>query len=1042
MKSPVQVDSVDLCLRSKHLSYPCWRSVRGGLTFIWSLHLVFTATLVSGFLPDSTIAQEDETPLDVEWISYFGGVEDETPSGLASDGEGNIYVSGYSRGSTLPRATNAPHPDAKAFRAFAAKLDPSGKPVWSTFVTSEGENSDFHDVEVDRNGNVYALGDGGPGLPKSPPELEGNFVTKFGPNGEILWTRYLGDGAAGFGPRMGLAIDEAGNVLVANTSGDDDMVGAVNERAGYHDPFVAKISPSGNVEWLKFGGGPESSGINDLALDSRGNIYLIGTADFGSREDPGADYGLPNSLNRFLGGRKDGILQKYSSTGDVIWSLHIGGDDDEGCDTISVVGESIYVGGNTDSDTLNLPQTVNEDGALYFAEVNPNGGVVWTSRVGVSDLGMGEQSVVIGNALYTPSITRNGGVTKVSTENGELLWHVDSNDIVEVIHTDPLLMVPAPDGTVYIAGYTEQEDIADPSHPYGGKGDVFIARIRDVGDTAPDCPPPGGEWHNGHYYLAVTDEMTWNEARAHTETLSCEGYAAHLVTLETEAENTFVADLLHRTGLDGSSWIGCSDVEVEGEWRWVTGALVADGFVGWDTGEPNDSGGEDHGEFVSTPEGKWNDGGRTDYRQAFTVEFEPASPDSDGDGLTDEEEGTYSTDPDDPDSDNDGVSDGAEIEAGTDPKNPGDNPGCQPPGVEAEVIGQWDFKNGDLSATVGDTLEFRTEAARLTTMFLATDSQEVGHIGGRSAKVMKVPHFENREDGYWLPLPASLANGGGEYINQWTLTMDVYYPPASSGKFRSLIQINDLDGSGDGDLFINRDNGIGIMGNYFGVVEPGRWHRIGFVLDLVKAGDGLFLYVDGQAVGSRGAGGIDGRWALRAGEGAIFFSDDSGETEMGYVSSIQLRSGVLSADQMAALGGPSAAGVPRHVPSNDADCDGLTTEEEEIHGTNVNDADSDDDGASDGTEVAAGTDPSDPRSKPGTAAPDFAITTVRVAGNELEFAFPSRTGHFYRLQSSLDLRSWTNDVIEVAGTGETMTLSAEIAAALEERYYRLLERVE
>jgi len=54
-----------------------------------------------------------------------------------------------------------------------------------------------------------------------------------------------------------------------------------------------------------------------------------------------------------------------------------------------------------------------------------------------------------------------------------------------------------------------------------------------------------------------------------------------------------------------------------------------------------------------------------DYRAACDV-----YRDSDGDGLTDQdEENVYGTDPDDPDSDDDGMEDGPEVEAGTSPTN-------------------------------------------------------------------------------------------------------------------------------------------------------------------------------------------------------------------------------------------------------------------------------------------------------------------------------------------------------------------------------------
>jgi len=49
-------------------------------------------------------------------------------------------------------------------------------------------------------------------------------------------------------------------------------------------------------------------------------------------------------------------------------------------------------------------------------------------------------------------------------------------------------------------------------------------------------------------------------------------------------------------------------------------------------------------------------------------------PDSDGDGLTDVEEGTLGTDPNNPDTDGDGISDGDEVVAGTDPLTPDNQP--------------------------------------------------------------------------------------------------------------------------------------------------------------------------------------------------------------------------------------------------------------------------------------------------------------------------------------------------------------------------------
>lgn len=71
-------------------------------------------------------------------------------------------------------------------------------------------------------------------------------------------------------------------------------------------------------------------------------------------------------------------------------------------------------------------------------------------------------------------------------------------------------------------------------------------------------------------------------------------------------------------------------------------------------------------------------------------------PDSDGDGLTDVEEGTLGTDPNNPDTDGDGVNDGDEVAAGTDPTTPNviDSDG------DGVADDQDAFPNSNLGATV------------------------------------------------------------------------------------------------------------------------------------------------------------------------------------------------------------------------------------------------------------------------------------------------------------------------------------------------------
>ena len=54
---------------------------------------------------------------------------------------------------------------------------------------------------------------------------------------------------------------------------------------------------------------------------------------------------------------------------------------------------------------------------------------------------------------------------------------------------------------------------------------------------------------------------------------------------------------------------------------------------------------------------------------------------------------------------------------------------------------------------------------------------------------------------------------------------------------------------------------------------------------------------------------VDGRWAL--GGTVLLFADEDQENAAGLVNSVQLRAEAMASEDLAALGGPSAAGIPQ-----------------------------------------------------------------------------------------------------------------------------------
>jgi hypothetical protein len=161
--------------------------------------------------------------------------------------------------------------------------------------------------------------------------------------------------------------------------------------------------------------------------------------------------------------------------------------------------------------------------------------------------------------------------------------------------------------------------------------------------------------------------------------------------------------------------------------------------------------------------------------------------------------------------------------------------------------------------------------------------------------------------GYVVPHGAS-PNGDGMRVNQYTLIMDVYFPGSSSGTFRSLFQTDNEDFA---DFYLNPGNAVGVSGDYAGEVAPDAWHRVALAFDVGGKVPTVLKYVDGVKGGRQTlAQGRDGRWSL--GSTLTQFQDPAGESQMGYLNSLQIRDRALSEGELRLLGPPTSSGIPTH----------------------------------------------------------------------------------------------------------------------------------
>lgn len=239
------------------------------------------------------------------------------------------------------------------------------------------------------------------------------------------------------------------------------------------------------------------------------------------------------------------------------------------------------------------------------------------------------------------------------------------------------------------------------------------------------------------------------------------------------------------------------------------------------------------------------------------------------------------------------------------------------PPPPAFVTGQWDFNAGDLSATAGQPLQYMDPNAQAATSFGTTTSFGIMDINGQPANVMYFAPSTSPWNGFIVPHGVA-PNGGGVYANQYTVIMDLMYPSFTSG-YRALWQTNPGN-TNDADIFFNGDGGLGISSQYHGTLTPDVWHRVVFAFDLTRRE--LGKYIDGTNVSPAslnlhdaqdlgGDGDVDERWSLYP--TALIFSDEDGEVQPVYVSSIQIRNGRMTDASVASLGGPTASKIPGFI---------------------------------------------------------------------------------------------------------------------------------
>ncbi len=385
----------------------------------------------------------------ITYSTYLGGSGADEGHGIAVDGDGNAYVTGQTRSVDFPTIGTTTAYAGGVCDAFVTKIGTSGASLeYSTYLGGSSSDFGYG-IAVDGDGNAYVTGyTGSPNFPTAgtTTAFAGGtydaFVTKLGTSGASLeYSTYLGGSNDDRG--YGIAVDGDGNAYVTGStlSPNFPAVGTTTAKAGFGDAFLTKIGTSGaSLEYSTYLGGSSSDFGYGIAVDGDGNAYVTGNT--GSPNFPTA-----GTTTAFAGGTYDAFVTKLGTSGASLeYSTYLGGSNDDRGYGIAVDGDgNAYVTGSTLSPDFPAVGTTTANAGYYDAfvtKLGPSGASLeYSTYLGGSSYDSSRGIAVDSDgSAYVTGLTNSDDFPTVGTTT----HYAGGDDDAFVIKISGPLPVPSP----------------------------------------------------------------------------------------------------------------------------------------------------------------------------------------------------------------------------------------------------------------------------------------------------------------------------------------------------------------------------------------------------------------------------------------------------------------------------------------------------------------------------------------------------------------------------------------------------------------------
>ncbi|MFN7934678.1 MAG: SBBP repeat-containing protein [Bryobacteraceae bacterium] len=361
-------------------------------------------------------------------------------SSIAVDEQGSLYFAGGSR-QNLPITANAYQKERKGeLDAFLGKLSPSGSLEYLTYFGGSQEDT-IASIAIDRTGAVYVAGttnsadlSATPGAIPRPSPLTCNesrcydvFAAKFTPaTSSLHYLTYLGGSDNDTASRI--AVDEEGRAYIVGETNSLDF--PVTPGAAEHDfqnvtTFVVRLAPDGTrAEYTTFLSGFDGF-FREVTVDAEGKAYVAG--DTTSFVIPQVDPIQPGRGERFNSplplcktsppsGQttwcRDGLIRVLSPDGSsVVFSSFLGNEYQDSLVGIALTAEGDFiVAGDAPDSPPALPLPGSPRSSLFATRIRPAGQPMLIRKQWISSLALDTFCPGEAITLYGRNITNSEGI--------------------------------------------------------------------------------------------------------------------------------------------------------------------------------------------------------------------------------------------------------------------------------------------------------------------------------------------------------------------------------------------------------------------------------------------------------------------------------------------------------------------------------------------------------------------------------------------------------------------------------------------------------